>query len=64
MEEKINIIKNDVDTSDYETRIIFLDELYEKWIHEPDSTKNIYAYLDRALHNFQLDKNNLNIQKF
>ncbi len=61
MEEKINIIKNDVDTSDYETRIIFLDELYEKWIHEPDSTKNIYAYLDRALHNFQLDKNNLNM---
>ena len=29
MEEKINIIKNDIDTSDYETRIIFLDELYE-----------------------------------
>lgn len=58
-------IKERIETASTEERYTILDNLYKKWIIQPNHQNNMFDYLRLALHNFGIDDiDNLEIGAF
>lgn len=57
-------IKESIETSTQAQRFARIDDLYTKWIVLPTPTYNFFDYLKLALHNFELNSDNLQIGLF